>query len=107
MPSGGRSYLQAYYDEHGDLRVPKTYEAPDGFRSGQLGWCHIRLRGSYVEGHPDRLTLQERGWVANVMDAKWEDAQQYLQAYYDEHGDLRVSTAYVSHDGFRSGAVGG
>ena len=96
-------YLQDYFADEGNLCVPQKYVAHDGFRLGQLV-SHIRSQGAYVEGHPDRLAwLKERGWVANVLDAKWEEVQAYLQAFFDDRRHLRVPMSYVALDGFRLG----
>ena len=100
-------YLEDYFadPENGDLRVPNSYVAPDGFRLGRLV-SSIRSKGCFVKGHPDRLAwLKERGWAANELDAKWEDVQPYLQDYFADEGDLRVPQSYVSPDGFRLGQL--
>ena len=98
-------YLQAYYDEHKDLRVPFRYVTADGFSLGMLV-NSIRSQGAYVNDHPERMEwLQERGWIANVSGAQWEDARMYLQAYYDEHKDLSVPFKYVTADGFPLGRL--
>ena len=106
-----QDYLQEYYDGPGEkkhLRVPQSYKAPDGFAVGKVvNW--IRSKHIYVKGHPERLAwLQERGWVANERDAKWEELQQYLQKYYDGPGEkkhLRVPHRYKAPDGFALGKV--
>ena len=105
-------YLQEYYDGPGEkkhLRVPESYKAPDGFALGKVVHS-IRSQHHYVKGHPERLAwLQERGWVANERDAKWEDVQSYLQEYYDGPGEkkhLRVPQSYKApDDGFALGVV--
>ena len=98
-------YLGAYFDKNGDLRVPQSYTVPDGFPLGQLV-SNIRSQHDYIKGHPERRTwLQERGWVENELDAKWEDVQRYLQAYFDKKGDLRVPRSYTVPDGFPLGQL--
>ena len=63
----------------------------------------IRAHDCYVKYNPERFAwLQERGWVVSERDAK-EDAQPYLQAYYDEHNNLRVPQSYKAPDGFNLG----
>jgi len=100
-----QSYLQAFYNEHNHLRVPKAYITSDGVKLGYLV-SKIRSEGMYVKGHADRLTwLKKRGWVANTHDAMWETAQSYLQAFYNEHKHLRVSQNYKAQDGFKLGKL--
>ena len=102
-----QAHLQAFFDDprNRHLRVPQSYVAPDGFPLGQ-SVSGIRSHGAYVKGHPERLAwLEERGWVANVLDAKWEDVQAHLQAFFDDPGNrhLRVPRSYVAPDGFPLG----
>ena len=91
-------YLQAFYDKHQHLRVPRPYVTPDGFPLGQT--VHDIRSQHYIKGHTERLAwLKERGWVGNELDAKWEDVQRYLQAFYDDRKHLRVPQSYVTPDG--------
>jgi len=104
-----KPYLQAFFDapENGHLRVPTSYVALDKFPLGQLV-SNIRSQGCFVKDHPERLAwLEERGWVANERDAKWEDVQAYLQGFFDapENGHLRVPQRYVALDKFPLGKM--
>ena len=99
----GEWYLLAlrYYDEHGDLLVPKDYVCPTGEKLGR--WIE-RQRGKYnhvpsVPGHID-------GWQIEYLeriDMVWkletrrslDEWLRLLDAYVAEHGNADVPHGYA------------
>ena len=96
-------HLQAFYDDHGHLRVPQKGTTPCGYRLGKAVNT-IRSHNAYITGHPERVAwLEERGFAWNERDASWTDLQRHLQAFYDDHGHLRVPQKGTTPCGYRLG----
>ena len=99
---------EKYYQEHGDLLVPKKYYTQDS--NLPLGLWIITQRRVYrgaVNGTltPERIAKLDR--IGMVWEEKaerlWEEGYQHAEAYYREHGNLDVIAAYVCEDGYRLG----
>ena len=90
---------QRYFQEHGNLQVPARYTAPDGTCLG--AWIRS-ARNDYKSGRLDEASirrLEAIGMVWNVNQTQWERQYQAAQAYYQEHGNLRIVPRYVTQDG--------
>ena len=88
---------EQYYQEHGDLEVPKGYMV-QGVRLGR--WvnalrsarvrpdsCHYRLDAERIR-QLDSIGMRWPG-------ESWEARYRLAERFYQEHGDLKVSQAYV------------
>lgn len=96
--------LQEYFDTYGNLRVPQSYVTADGVQLGKLV-NNIRTQDHFIRDHEDRrVWLQQRGWVANELDARWDIAMSHLQTYYEQHGHLRVPKSHVM-DNYKLGQL--
>lgn len=90
---------QRYFREHGNLLVPVQYTAPDGTRLGV--WIRS-ARNDYKSGRLEKASirrLEAIGMVWNVNQTQWERQYRAAQAYYQEHGHLRIVPKYVTQDG--------
>lgn len=96
-----------YYDEHGNLDVPISYITEDGFplgrwlsqlRTAKRGKAQCRLTDEQIR-QLDHIGMQweKRG------DMAWQEGYQQAKAYYEQHGNLNVGSAYVTPEGFALG----
>ena len=103
-----RNYLRAaaYYREHGDLLVPATYKTDDGYALG--AWIQ-GLRKSYRAGAKaltreqiERLETIGMFW-GNRHAESWETNYRAAERYYKSHGDLDLTSGYITEDGLALG----
>ncbi|CAE8585900.1 unnamed protein product, partial [Polarella glacialis] len=103
----GFQLLQAYKQENGHTKVPRSYVADDGF---QLGTWVNRQRiarkgqdGRTIDAEQiEQLVSLGFSWGVSKA-AFWEEGFQLLQAYKQEHGHTKVPQSYVADDGFKLG----
>lgn len=102
------SAAKSYYQSHGDLDVPSEYIAQDGTK---LGLWISNMRGAANGGNRSYRLTDEQTADLNAIgmiwqtknDRAWERGFSYAQEYFDNHGDLRVPTTFVTSDGYRLG----
>ncbi len=87
-----------YYGQHGNLKMPARYVAPDGTNLG-IWLAHIRTirkngsKSDYLT--PERMQmLDELGMVWDVPNYAWERNYGAALAYYRIHGDINVPATY-------------
>lgn len=88
-----------YFQENGNLQVPIQYTTPDGTCLG--AWIRS-ARNDYKSGRLDEASirrLEAIGMVWDVRQTQWDRQYQAAQAYYREHGHLRIAPGYVTPDG--------
>ncbi|CAJ1413642.1 unnamed protein product [Effrenium voratum] len=99
----GVTQLQAYRAEHGDVPVPQSHAAADGFKLGQ--WVstkrHARSQGKLSAEQIE--SLDALGFVWDPLGELWQQGVTQLQAYRAEHGDVLVPKSYATEDGFNLG----
>ena len=89
----GYVHAKAYYENHGDLKVPSTYKEQDGYRLG--AWiCNQRDRKERLSV-PRKEMLDEIGMIWEKTDS-WEVRYILAKAYYMEHGNLQVPPKYIA-----------
>ena len=92
-----------YYNEHGNLEVPRRYKTPDGYSLGHWIFTQRRVyRGeAYGTLGKDRIEkLEAIGMVwDSIRDISWQRYYDLAKAYYDEHGDLNVPSDYKKANG--------
>lgn len=89
----GYAYAKAYYETHGDLKVPSNYKEQDGYRLG--AWiCNQREQKERLSV-PRKERLDEIGMIWEKTDS-WEVRYALAKAYYMEHGDLQVPPKYIA-----------
>ena len=100
---------EAYYQAHGDLKVPQDYVTEDGCRLGQ--WLS-NLRTRYRELRDEDKTgamleqiqrLESIGMEWNTHETRWDMYFAAAERYYREHGDLLVPRGYQTEDGLKLG----
>ena len=99
---------KAYYEEHGDLNVPKKYVTEDGLTLGVWLVTQRRVKRGTVGGiltDAQVWRLEDIGMIWDDMRSQqWERGFEHAKAYYEEHGDLDVKSQYVCDDGYRLGS---
>ena len=100
---------KAYYQEHGDLEVPRYYITPHNIR---LGTWLTSLRHAYnkLDQEPGTLTetrikaLEAIGMVwQQRRSLQWDKYYEEALNYYRAHGDLKMPVTYTTADGCRLG----
>ena len=94
-----------YYEQHGDLNVPKDYVA-DGLK---LGIWILRMRMAQANQRDTVVTPEKKakldsiGMIWSLHSEQWE--RNYLEAmhYYNEHGSLYMDIKYMTESGFKLG----
>lgn len=105
------NYLEAlrYFNEHGNLSVPREYISPSGIRLGAwLGQINRTYDGRQKGAAPltqDQITrLEAIGMVwGNRKEGQWQKAYVQAERYYQCHGDLNIPLDHVAPDGTNLG----
>ena len=95
-----------WYQEKGNLRVPKNYVTASGLTLGSWIQTQRRVYTGTVTGNLTEekvRKLNEIGMIWDVRDHGWNEALTELQAYYKEHGNLDIRARYETADGFKLG----
>ena len=95
-----------YYQERGNLKIPKNYLTPTGLTLGSWIQTQRRVRSGTVTGNLTEekvRKLDEIGMIWDSRDQSWNEALAELQAYFDEHGNLDVKARYETDNGFKLG----
>ena len=95
-----------WYQENGNLRVPKKYVTVSGLTLGRWIQTQRKVYTGTVTGNltEDKIRkLNEIGMIWDVRDHGWNEALTELQAYYKEHGNLDIRARYETADGFKLG----
>ena len=94
----------AYYEENGNLNIPRSYVTAAGERLGQWvasqQWAYPK--GKLTDEQVERLNRIGMYW-GNRNDRQWNEGYQEAKRYFDAHGDLNVPAEYVSPDGYNLG----
>ena len=94
----------AYYEENGNLNIPRSYVTATGERLGQWvasqQWAYPK--GKLTDEQVERLNRIGMYW-GNRNDRQWNEGYQEAKRYFDAHGDLNVPADYVSPNGYNLG----
>ncbi|ADU24056.1 Helicase associated domain protein [Ruminococcus albus] len=98
-----------YYEQYGDLEIPKDYYTEDGY---SLGIWIITQRGNYrgttlnsvplTQVQIDKLTAIGMRWQS-INELSWERYFEAAEQYYNTHGDLLPTAAFVDENGIDLG----
>lgn len=96
-----------YYEENGELNVPKRYVTPDGYTLG--AWINTqrmvhegKSRGILTEKRAEKLEEIGMRWES-VSDVSWERNYAVAKDYYEEHGNLLVCNSDNKYHGVALG----
>lgn len=95
-----------WYQEKGNLRIPKSYVTSTGLTLGS--WIQTQRRvysGAVTGGLTEEKVrkLNEIGMIWDSRDQSWNNALAELQTYFNEHGNLDIKARYETPDGFKLG----
>ena len=101
-------YLAAkqWYQEKGNLRIPKSYITASGLTLGSWIQTQRRVYSGTVTGSLTEekvRKLNEIGMIWDTRDQSWNEALTELQKYYREHGNLDIKARYETASGFKLG----
>ncbi len=82
---------EEYFAEHGNLNVPISYIAKDGYKLG--AWISDQREKKDKLSPERRQALDRIGMVWNKPDS-WETRFALAKNYFEEHGNLNVPTKY-------------
>ncbi|MBR1751890.1 MAG: Helicase associated domain protein, partial [Ruminococcus sp.] len=92
-----------YYNEYGNLDVPKRYFTPEGYSLGT--WLLTQRRvykgdvaGNLTQVQIDRLDSIGMRWES-ASDVAWEKYYSAAKLYFEKHGDLNPPARYVDENG--------
>ena len=96
-----------YYEQNGNLEIPKRYKTPDGYSLGTWILTQKRVYNGWAGG----ILTQERIDKLNAIGMVWESHrdmqwQKYFDAatkYSKIHGNLDISALYITDDGLKLG----
>lgn len=96
-----------YFEQNGNLDVPKRYSTLDGYSLGLWILTQRRVYNGLVSGNLtqvqiDKLTEIGMRWKS-VSDLSWEKYYSSAKKYYETHGDLKVAANYVDENGVNLG----
>ncbi len=99
---------EKYYNDNGNLDVPKRYVTPEGYTLGT--WLTTqrlvhegKVKGILTEEQTGKLESIGMRWES-VRDVAWEKYYAAAEAYYEAHGDLMVSICEKNYRGVNLGA---
>ena len=99
---------QQYYLEHGDLQIPATYRAEDGFGLGMWIVNQRKARKGIAGKTPltdeqiCRLNAIGMQWDT-LFASQWNSAYSEAKNYYETNGNLNVPYSYCTSSGFKLG----
>ncbi len=100
-------YAEEYYNEHGNLEVPKKYKTKEGYSLGT--WLQTQRKvykgeqfGILGEDRIKKLEKIGMTWLS-FTDLSWNKHYEAAKKYYAEHNDLLVPATYIDESGVRLG----
>ncbi len=99
---------QKYYEQNGNLEVPKRYKTAEGYSLGHWLATQRKVRrgesfGILGENRIQRLDSIGMIWE-NYKDLSWNKYYAASKEYFEKHGDLKVPAQYKTPDGLKLGA---
>ena len=94
----------AYYEQNGNLNMPRSYVTATGEKLGcwvaNQQWAYQKEKLS-----DDQIMRLERigMYWGNRNDRQWNEGYQEAKRYFEAHGDLKVPVDYVSTGGYALG----
>lgn len=93
-----------YSREHGHLKIPNKYKTAGGYSLGE--WIRSQREkkrdGTLEKDKEERLNAIGMDWLSSQA-REWETHFESCRKYYEKHGNLNMTTSYISEDGFQLG----
>ena len=99
---------KSYYLNNGDLNVSARYTDEKGIALGSWlsnirTWAKSDVHQKYLT-EERKLQLDSIGMLWDVRDSVWETNFSAAEDYYRKHGNLEVTSNYISPEGIRLGS---
>ncbi len=100
------NFAKKYYEHHGNSLIPYNFRTNDGYTYDENGKIKLGIwicyqRSNFLELSPDKQELLKSiGFVFNVPDNQWENNYKLARKYYEHYGNLLVSQAFKTIDGY-------
>lgn len=101
------SHAKKYFNDHGNLEVPKRFKTEDGYSLGN--WIATQ-RKVYAGEQYGRLDAAQIEMLNNIgmrwdgrKDVTWKRFYEEARRYYEENGNLDVSLNHVTPSGYALG----
>ena len=101
---------KAYYEHHGNLKIFSNFKTINGYEPDENGvalgtWISIQRTAYRKKGNriisPDRIQLlNEIGMIWNIVDYSWMRMYKLAKAYYEHHGNLKISHSFKTINGY-------
>ncbi len=94
---------EKYYNENGDLLIPRDYATADGCKLGN--WISVQRKKNKdrsLEQEKTRL-LNKIGMVWNTCELRWQECYNLLVDFYNTNGNVLVPLRYVSKNDIKLG----
>ena len=101
---------KAYYEHHGNLKIFSNFKTINGYEPDENGvalgiWISIQRTAYRKKGDriisPDRIQLlNEIGMIWNIVDYSWMRMYELAKAYYEHHGNLKISHSFKTINGY-------
>ena len=96
--------LARYKVEHGNVKVKFQFVTDTGIKLGQWVSARRRDRSKGKLSAEQIASLDELGFVWDVLDQMWQQGLEQLKQYRAEHGHVLVPKRFQAADGFKLGS---
>ncbi|CAJ1334187.1 unnamed protein product [Effrenium voratum] len=96
--------LARYKLEHGNVHVRSRFVTDTGLKLGLWVSTRRRDRSNGKLSAEQIASLDELGFVWDVLDQMWQKGLEQLKQYREEHGHVLVPTKFKTTDGFKLGS---
>lgn len=102
------AYARQYFQEHGNLLVPRRYRTAEGYALGNWILIQRKVRSGkqYGKLDEDRIArLDSIGMVwEDMRELSWKQFYDALCRYKAQYGDIDIKSTYVDENGLALGA---
>jgi superfamily II DNA or RNA helicase len=96
-----------YYEEYGDLLVPRRYKTTEGLSLGVWTGTQRRVKNGTIPGILTEERIEKLDSIGmvwdNMSELSFESSYLYAKTYYETYGNLDVIISYETSDGFALG----
>ena len=101
-------YAVEYYKTFGNLEVPRRYKTDDGYSLGNWIFTQRKVYNGESYGNLDEKRIAKLEAIGMVWDSprdlSWQRYYAAAKEYYEQEGNLKVPTTYVTNTGIKLGS---
>lgn len=101
-------HAKAYYEENGHLEISSRYRTADGYSLGQWIFVQRSIRKGQTPGELTGAQIEKLDAIGmiweSVTDLNWVKNFTAAKTYFEENGNLDVSSRYITKDGVQLGS---